>query len=115
MSDGDTPRRGHRRALLAGTLLAALAALCAWGGWVAAQPDFDTFLLEGARDIRYEPVGPGMQSLRFDYDGSVMAQTVRLYTRVETNGWRVNQALRREDCEGRCVLGQGALIFLRTS
>jgi hypothetical protein len=115
MSNGNTSIRRHKRALLASTLLAALAALCAWGGWVAAQPDLDTFLLDGARDIRYKPVGPGMQSMLYDYDGSVMAQTVRLYTRMQRGGWQVGQPLRREDCEGRCVLGQGALIFLRTS
>src|SRR6266498_5067703 len=55
-------KRRHWWALLAGTLLAALLALCAWGSWVAAQPDLGTFLLPGARDIRYAPVGPGMQS-----------------------------------------------------
>jgi hypothetical protein len=115
MSNGKTSIRRHTRALLAGALLAALVALCAWGGWAAARPELDTFLLEGARDIRYEPVGLGMQSLLFDYDGSVMAQTVRLYATVQRRGWRVGQPLRREDCEDRCVLGQGSLIFLRTS
>src|SRR5215207_417315 len=73
-------QRRHRWALLAGTLLTALLALCAWGGWVAAQPDLGTFLLPGARDIRYKPVGPGMQSVLFTYDGAVVPQTDRLYT-----------------------------------
>jgi hypothetical protein len=101
--------------LLAGTLLATLATLCAWGGWAATRPELDTFLPEGAHDLRYEQVGPGTHSLLFDYDGSVTAQTVRLYTRAQRRGWQVGRSLRREDCEGGCVLGQGALIFLRTS
>ena len=115
MSNSNTSIWRNTRTLLVGTLLAALAALCGWGGWVAAQPDMETFLFEGARNIRYEPVGPGMQSLLFDYDGSVIAQSARLYSRVQRGGWRVGQPLRREDCEGRCALGQGALIFLRAS
>ena len=95
--------------------LTALVALCAWGGWVAAQPDLDAFLLECARDIRHEPVGPGMQSMLFDYDGPVIPQTVRLYGAMERRGWQVGQAPRREDCGGMCFLGQGTLIFMRRS
>ena len=115
MSNNTTFIRRHTRALLAGALLATLAALCAWGGWVAAQPEFDTFLLEGARDIRYEPVGPGMQSMLFDYDGPVEPQTDRLYSALERRGWLVGQPIRREDCNGLCMLGQFTLVFTRRS
>jgi hypothetical protein len=89
MPNSNTSTRRRTRALLAGALLGALAALCAWGGWAAAQPELDTFLLDGARDIRYEPVGPGTHSLLFNYDGSVTVQTVRLYTRAERRGWQL--------------------------
>ena len=115
MPNGYTLIRRHIRALIAGTLLAALATACVWGGWVAAQPEFDTFLLKGARNIRYEPVGPGMQSLLFDYDGPVEPQTDRLYTALERRGWLVGQPTRREDCNGLCMLGQFTLVFTRRS
>jgi hypothetical protein len=115
MSDDNTTTLRHTRAWLAGTLLAALAALCAWGGWAAAQPELDTFLLEGARDIRHEPVGPGMQSMLFDYDGPVVAETMRLYARMEQRGWQIGPLFRREECLGRCLLGQVTLIFTRKS
>jgi hypothetical protein len=95
--------------------LAGLVALCAWGGWAAAQPELDTFLLQGARDIRYERVEPGMQGMLFSYDGSVEAQTVRLYAAMERRGWQVGQTPSREDCEGRCFLGQVTLVFTRRS
>jgi hypothetical protein len=95
--------------------LAVLTALCAWGGWAAAQPELDTFLLDGARDIRHEPVGPGMQSLLFDYDGPVVAQTIRLYARLDRRGWQARHPLRREDCSDTCLLGQVTLVFTRKS
>jgi len=102
-------------ALIAGTLLVALLALCAWGGWVAAQPDLGTFLLPGARDIRYEPVGPGMQSVLFTYDDAVIPQTERLYSALARRGWLVGQTPRREDCSDLCILGQFTLVFTRKS
>src|SRR6266508_1597448 len=103
MSSGKTSVRRSAPALLASL---ALVALCAWGGRLAAQPELDTFLLQGARDIRYERVGPGMQGLLFSYDGSVEAQTVRLFAAMERRGWRAGMSPSREDCEGRCILGQ---------
>ena len=108
-------KRRHRWALLGSTLLAALLALCAWGGWVAAQPDLGTFLLPGARDIRYAPVGPGMQSVLFTYDGEVVPQTDRLYSALARRGWLVGQSPRREDCSDLCLLGQFTLVFTRRS
>jgi hypothetical protein len=105
----------HRWALLAGTLLTTLLALCAWGGWVAAQPELGTFLLPGARDIRYVPVGPGMQSVLFTYDGQLVPQTDRLYTALARRGWLVGEPTRREDCGGICILGQVTLVFTRRS
>ena len=114
MANRATSIQRHARMLAAGIALAALAA-CAWGGWVAAQPEFGTFLLKGARDIRYEPVGPGMQSMLFNYDGPVVAQTLRLYTLTEQRGWHAGQAPSREDCEGQCLLGQVTLVFTRRS
>jgi hypothetical protein len=103
------------RVLLTSLALAGLAGLCTWGGWRAAQPELDTFLLPGARDIRYERVGPGMQGMLFTYDGSVDAQTVRLFAAMERRGWKAGVWPSREDCEGRCVLGQVTLIFTRQS
>ena len=108
-------KRRHRWALLGSTLLAALLALCAWGSWVAAQPDLGTFLLPGARDIRYAPVGPGMQSVLFTYDGEVVPQTDRLYSALARRGWLVGQPPRREDCSDLCLLGQFTLVFTRKS
>jgi hypothetical protein len=108
-------KRRHRWALLGGTLLAALLALCAWGSWVAAQPDLGTFLLPGARDIHYAPVGPGMQSVLFTYDGEVVPQTDRLYSALARRGWLVGQSPRREDCSDLCILGQFTLVFTRKS
>jgi hypothetical protein len=108
-------QRRHRWILLAGTLLAALLATCVWGGWVAAQPDLGTFLLPGAHDIRYEPVGPGMQSILFTHDGEVIQQTGRLYSALERRGWRVGPSPGREDCSGFCMLGQFTLVFTRRS
>jgi hypothetical protein len=108
-------KRRHRWALLGSTLLAALLALCAWGSWVAAQPDLGTFLLPGARDIHYEPVGPGMQSVLFTYDGEVVPQTDRLYSALARRGWLVGQSPRREDCSDLCILGQFTLVFTRRS
>ena len=84
--------RGHPRlprpALLAGGLLAALVALCGWGAWVVAQPDLAPFLLPGAHDIHYAPVGPGMQSLLYTYEGDVIPQSDRLYSALARCGWR---------------------------
>ena len=108
-------QRRHRWALPAGMLLATLVALCAWGGWVAAQPDLGTFLLPGAHDIRYEPVGPGMQSVLFTYDGGVIPQTDRLYSALARRGWLVGGSPRREDCSDLCFLGQFTLVFTRKS
>jgi hypothetical protein len=107
----------HRQpwALLSGTLLAALLATCVWGGWVAAQPDLGTFLLPGAHDIRYEPVGPGMQSVLFVYDAAVIPQTERLYSALARHGWLVGQMPSREDCSDLCILGQSTLVFTRRS
>src|ERR1044072_959331 len=90
--------RPHRWPVLGGTLLAALLGLCAWGGWAAAQPDLGAFLLPGAYDIHYEPVGPGMQSVLFTYDGDVLPQTDRLYSALARRGWKVGGSPRREDC-----------------
>jgi hypothetical protein len=107
----------HRQpwALVGGTLLAALLATCVWGGWVAAQPDLGTFLLPGAHDIRYEPVGPGMQSVLFIYDSAVIPQTERLYSALARHGWLVGQVPSREDCSDLCILGQSTLVFTRRS
>jgi hypothetical protein len=107
--------RRQRWALFAGTLLAALLGVCAWGGWVAAQPDLATFLLPGAHDISYEPVGPGMQSVLFTYDGEVVPQTDRLYSALGKHGWLIGQSPRREDCSDLCILGQFTLVFTRKS
>jgi hypothetical protein len=101
--------------MLAGALLVALLALCAWGAWLAMQPEFGAFLLVGAYDIRREPVGPGMESLRYSHDGAVVAQTIRLYAAVERRGWQISQPMPSEECEGPCLLGQVTLIFTRTS
>jgi hypothetical protein len=108
------PGRPRAGVLLAGALL-ALAALCAWGTWLAAQPELNTFLLLGAYDIRREPVGPGMESLRYSHDGAVVAQSLRLYAAVERRGWQISQPLPPEECDGPCLLGQVTLIFTRTS
>jgi hypothetical protein len=107
--------RRHRWALIVGTLLAALLVVCVWGGLVAAQPDLGTFLLPGAHDIRYEPVGPGMQSMLFIYDDGVIPQTERLYSALARRGWLTGQAPRREDCSDLCFLGQFTLVFTRRS
>ena len=107
--------RRYRWPLLAGTLLATFLAACAWGSWLAAQPDLGTFLLPGAHDIRYEPVGPGMQSVLFTYDGGVIPQTDRLYSALARRGWLVGQSPRREDCSDLCFLGQFTLVFTRKS
>lgn len=114
IASGTRPRR-RASALLAGALLGALAALCAWGGWLAAQPQFDTFLLQGAYDIRRERVGPGMESLLYTHDGAVVAQSLRLYAAVERGGWVISQPLPPEACDGPCLLGQVTLIFTRSS
>ena len=108
-------QRRRRWVLLGGTLLSALVAVCTWGGWVAAQPDLGTFLLPGARDIRYEPVGPGMQSVLFTYDDGVIPQTERLYSALDRRGWHVGGSPRREDCSDLCILGQFTLVFTRKS
>jgi hypothetical protein len=108
-------QRRQRWALLGGTLLALLVALCTWVGWVAAQPDLGTFLLPGAHDIHYEPVGPGMQSVLFTYDNGVIPQTERLYSALARRGWRVAGSPRREDCSDLCILGQFTLVFTRKS
>src|SRR5262245_50222847 len=115
MSNGRTSARRPSPALLVSLALAGLVALCAWGAWLAAQPELDTFLLQGARDIRYERVGPGMQSLLYSYDGSVEGQTMRLFAATERRGWKAGLSPSREDCEGRCFLGQVTLIFIRRS
>lgn len=115
MSSGKTSIRRPAPALLASLALAGLAVLCAWGAWLAAQPELDTFLLQGARDIRYERVGPGMQGLLFSYNGSVEAQTMRLFAAMERRGWQPGLSPSREDCEGRCILGQVTLVFVRRS
>ena len=107
--------RRHAPALLASLVLMALAALCAWGGWAAAQPQLVSFLLPGARDIHQEPIGPGMQAIMFTHDGPVVAQTIRLYAAVDRRGWQVGQPVTTEDCEGPCMLGAATLIFTRQS
>jgi hypothetical protein len=104
-----------RWAVLGGTLVTALLGLCAWGGWAAAQPDLSIFLLPGAHDIHYEPVGPGMQSVLFTYDGGVIPQTDRLYSALDRRGWHVGGSPRREDCSDLCLLGQFTLVFTRRS
>lgn len=113
------PLRSHllppRPALLAGALLAALVVLCAWGAWVVAQPDLAPFLLPGAHDVHYAPVGPGMQSLLYTYEGDVIPQTDRLYSGLARRGWLVGASPRREDCGGLCFLGQFTLVFTRHS
>ncbi len=114
MASGTRSRR-RAGALLAGALLAALLALCGWGAWLAAQPQFETFLLQGAYDIRYESVGPGMESLLYSHDGAVVAQSLRLYAAVERGGWVISQPLPPEECDGPCLLGQVTLIFTRSS
>ena len=113
-SDKQSGRRGTP-ALLISLALAGLAMLCVWGAWLALRPDLDTFLLQEAHDIHYERVGPGMQGLLFSYNGSVEAQTARLFAAVERRGWRAGLTPSREDCEGRCILGQVTLIFVRQS
>src|SRR5437867_9835356 len=115
MASGRTSIGRGTPALRASLALTALAALCAWGGWAAAQPELGIFLLQGARDIRYENVGPGMQGLLFNHDGPVVAQTMRLYAAMERRGWRASQWPTREDCEGQCLLGQVTLVFTRRS
>jgi hypothetical protein len=100
---------------MAGALLAALAALCAWGGWVAAQPDLDLFLLPGARDIRQERLSSGLQSLEFSYDEPVMAQSRRLRAALERQGWQAAPALEMQSCDGPCLLGEVTLIYTRAS
>jgi hypothetical protein len=110
-----TTSRPRAGALLAGTLLAALAALCAWGAWLAAQPELNTFVVRGAYDIRRESVGPGMESLRYTHDGPVVAQSIRLYAAVERRGWSISQPLPPEACDGPCLMGQVTLIFTRSS
>lgn len=114
MVSGPTSRRRAGAALVGG-LLAALALLCGWGAWLAAQPQFDSFLLQGAYDIQRESVGPGMESVRYSHDGAVVAQTLRLYAAVERGGWVVSQPLPPEECDGPCLLGQVTLIFTRTT
>jgi len=54
-----------------------------------------------------------MQGLLFSYDGSVDAQTIRLFAAMERLGWRAGMSPSREDCEGRCILGQITLVFVR--
>ena len=115
MSNSTTSIRRHRRALLAGTLLAALAALCAWGGWVAAQPDIDTFLLPGARDIQQRQLSSGLQSLEFSYDEPVMTQSRRLRAALEERGWEAGRSLEMQSCDGPCILGEVTLIYTRVS
>lgn len=56
-----------------------------------------------------------MQGMLFNYDGSVVAQTLRLYALTERRGWQPGQAPSREDCEGQCLLGQVTLVFTRRS
>jgi len=105
----------QRWALLAGALLAALVVLCAWGAGVLAQSDLAPFLLPGAHDVHYAPVGPGMQSLLYTYEGDVIPQTDRLYSGLARRGWLVGSSPRREDCGGLCFLGQFTLVFTRHS
>jgi hypothetical protein len=115
MSSSKTSVLRRARAPLAGLALAALAALCAWGGWAAAQPDLDTFLLPGARNIRQERLSSGLQSLQFSYDEPVMAQSRRLRVALEKRGWQASQSLEMQSCDGPCILGEVTLIYTRAS
>jgi hypothetical protein len=115
MPDDSTSIRRHARVLLASVLLVGLAALCAWGTWAAAQPDWSPFMLPGARDVRQQRLGPGLDSLEFGYDGKVTAQTFRLYAIMQQRGWQLNDSVRNADCEGPCLLGEVTLIFSRQS
>jgi hypothetical protein len=108
-----THLRRYKRALLAGTALALLGALCAWGGWAAAQPDWESFLLQGARDIRFQSLGPGMQSMTFQYAGPVTTQSARLRTAMQRAGWQTD--LDQLDCGGPCLLGGVVFVFQRQS
>ena len=105
--------RGHRLALLGGTALAALAALCAWGVWMLAHPQLDVFVLSGARDIRHESLGPGLLSVTFSYEGSVQAQSARLQAALKRQGWSTN--LDSVQCGGPCLLGGVVFLYTRTS
>lgn len=110
-----TARRRRALVLSASALLAALAALCAWGALLAAQPELDTFLLVGAYDVQRVPVGPGMEGLLYSYDGGVVAQSLRLYAAADRRGWRISQPLPPEECDNFCILGQVTLVFTRSS
>jgi hypothetical protein len=103
------------RALLISTALVLLVALCAWGGWTAAQPDFRTFLLPGARDMRQERLGAGLRSMVFSYDAPVMTQSRKLRAALEQHGWQANRSLEMESCDGPCLLGEVTLIYTRAS
>jgi hypothetical protein len=110
-----TRNRLHTRALLISTAVAALVALCAWGGWAAAQPDLDTFILPGARDIQQQRLGAGLQSLVFSHDDPVMAQSRRLRAALDAHGWRASRSLEMQSCDGPCLLGEVTLVYTRES
>jgi hypothetical protein len=93
--------------------LVALVALGLWGIWTAVRPDLEVFVLPGARDVRYESLGPGLLGLTFVYDGSVHAQTTRLRTALEQRGWQTS--LSQRNCGIACLLGEAILIYTRAS
>jgi hypothetical protein len=105
--------RGHRLALLGGAALVALVGLGVWGVWAAAHPNLDVFVLPGARDIRQQSIGPGLQSMTFSYDGSVQAQSARLQATLRRQGWHTN--LDPVQCGGPCLLGGVVFLYTRTS
>jgi hypothetical protein len=106
------PQR-HKRAVIASIALGLLAALCAWGGWAAAQPDWQIFLSQDARDVRFQNIGPGMQSMTFQYASPVTAQSARLRTAMQRAGWQTD--LDQLDCGGPCLLGGVVFVFQRQS
>jgi hypothetical protein len=105
--------RNHRLALLGGVALMALAAMCALGIWMLAQPGMDVFVLSGARDIRHESLGPGLLSMTFNYEGSVQAQSARLQSALKRQGW--STTLDPVQCGGPCLLGGVVFLYTRTS
>lgn len=115
MLNNSTSIRHHARPLLASLILLALVVLCAWATWSAAQPDWSPFVLPGARDIQYQRLSPGLDSLEFGYDGKVTAQSFHLYAEMARRGWQLSQSVKDEDCTGPCLLGEVTLIFTRQS
>jgi hypothetical protein len=105
--------RSHRLALFGGVALAALLTFGVWGVWAVAQPQVDAFVLPGARDIRHQSLGPGLFSVTFVYDGSVLAQTMRLRTTLDRRGWQAS--LPQRPCGDACILGEAILVYTRVS